>query len=130
MEAIMSEVITLQALIEKVKSDLFSSYVNSQQSGKLIYPIFFVDQVELEVQVSLQHDTEAGIKITIPQVVEGSLGAFQGKGSYHTLKIKLSPILSREELRGLIDQDDRLLAGIRQATQLALRKGNQLPGEE
>ena len=122
--------ITLQDLIEKVKSDLFLPYQGTGQGGKLVYPIFLVDEIELEIEVSVTYDAEAGLKITLPSVVEGSVSAGQEKGTGHRIRLKLSPILSRDEMRELIEQDERLRDSIRTASLLALRKGSRLEGEE
>ena len=46
------------------------------------------------------------------------------------MKISLSPIMTREEMRAMIDKDERLKKGIEQATMLALRKGSELKGQE
>jgi hypothetical protein len=126
----MTAEITLQDLIEKVKSDLFSPYQGTGQEGKEVYPLFLVDQVELEFDVSLDYDAEAGLKITLPGVVEGSVTGGQGRGTGHKMKLKLSPILSHDEMRELIDQDERLMDSIKTASLMALRKGSRLAGEE
>ena len=126
----MTTEITLQDLIEKVKSDLFSPYQGTGQEGKEVYPLFLVDEVELELDVSLSYDAEAGLKITLPGVVEGSVTGGQGKGAGHKMKMKLSPILSHAEMRELIEQDERMMDGIRTASLMALRKGSRLAGEE
>ena len=126
----MDKEITFQDLVEKVKHDLFSSYAGTDNQGKIVYPLFFVDKVELELAVELSYESEAGLKITIPQIFEGSVTGGQGKAKTHTMKISLSPILSREEQRQLIQEDERMMAGIRAATMIALRKGTELGGEE
>jgi hypothetical protein len=126
----MIEEITLQTLIDKVKDDLFSPVAGTTQKGGKVYPIFFVDQVELEVAVELSYDAEAGLKISIPQIFEGSVTGGQGKTTGHTIKVSLSPILTPEEIRQVIAQDERLKKGIERATMLALRKGSELEGEE
>ena len=126
----MTKELTFQDLVNRVKTDLFSPYAGTDQEGKVAYPLFFVDKVELELAVELSYDAEAGVKIMIPQVVEGSVGGGQGKAKTHTMKILLSPILSREEQLELIKGDKRLMNGIREATAMALRKGVELAGEE
>ncbi len=126
----MAHEITLQDLIEKVKADLFSPYQGTPIENKSVYPIFFVDQVELEVKVDLNYEAGAGVKISIPQILEGSVTGGQEKSSGHTMKIVLKPILSHEELRSLINNDERLMKGIAQASLAAFRKGSDLAGEE
>lgn len=125
----MAKKITLQELIDRAKDDLFSPYQGISE-GKKIYPVFLVDQVELEVTVDLSYDAEAGLKISIPQVIEGSVTGGQGRVSGHKVKIALSPILTPDQLRDLLEQDKRLMDRIREASLIALRKGAELAGEE
>jgi len=110
----MSE-ITLQELIDKVKDDLITS---KTPSG---YPIFFIDQVELEVMVNITSEAAGGLSVKILDI-GGELGGKLGSESSHKIKITLTPILSREEQRTLIDEDSRLFAGVKKATQAILRK--------
>ena len=126
----MSKEITFQELIDKIKKDLFYPYTGTDKEGKVIYPVFFVDNVELEITIELTYDAESGIKILIPQIMEGEIKGGQGKAKSHKMKINLSPILSRAERRELLEEDERLMQGIREASSLALRKGIELAGEE
>lgn len=126
----MAQEITLQTLIDKVKDDLFSPVAGTVKEGKKVYPIFFVNQVELEIGVDLSYDAEAGLKISIPQTFEGSIKGGQGKTAAHKMKISLSPILTQDEMREIINKDERLKKGVEQATMLSLRKGSDLKGEE
>lgn len=124
----MTEEIDLNDLIDKLKTDLFAPYAGSEHAGKVVYPIFFVDGIEVELAVNISYETTGGIKISVPQVVELSGGGGVENGRTHTMKIKLSPILTREELRAGLD--GRTMEGIQKASQLALRRGSQLAGEE
>ena len=124
----MTAEIDLNDLIDKLKSDLFAPYAHTTQAGKQVYPIFFVDGVEVELAVNIKYEAGVGLKISVPQVAElsGSGGAERGRS--HTMKIKFSPILTRDELRAGLDE--RTLKGIREAGQMALRRGGTLAGDE
>ena len=122
--------ITLSDLIEQVKTDLFSPYLGTPKQGKIVYPLFFVDGVELELKVDIQHDLKGGIKITIPQIAEGSLESSIGTIQGHSIKIHLTTILTPQEMRDLIKSDPHQMEGIRQATSLALKKTGNLAGPE
>jgi len=126
----MPEEITLQGLIEKTKQDLFSPYQGTDNEGKIIYPVFFVDQVELEITVNFSYDANAGLKISIPQILEGSVEGGQGKEAAHKMKISLSPIMTRDEMHEMAKKDKMLWKGIETATAMSLRKGGELAGEE
>jgi len=120
----MAQDISLQALIEKVKDELLAP------TGGPGYPIFFVDKVELELQVAVTHEKEAGLKISVLQLGGVEAGGTTTRERGHTIKVTLSPILSREEQRKLLEEDPRMLEGVQRATQAALRKeGPALAGE-
>ena len=126
----MTRQITLQELIDKVKQDLFTPYQGTDKEGKIIYPIFLVDQVELEVTVNLVYDAQAGLKITIPQMMEGSVTGGQGKETGHKMRIFLLPIMTLDEMREMVKNDKMLRRGVEKATAMSLRKGSELAGEE
>ena len=127
----MADELTLQTLIDKVKADLFSPYQGTKIEGKSVYPLFFVDEVELELTVAITYSNEAGIKVNILQTVETGISGGAEAGQTHTMKVKLSPILSRDELRELLDADTRLMAGIREASRPAMIKGDDdIAGQE
>jgi len=123
-----SEEITLQSLIDKVKTDLFSQYAGMERESKSAYPIFFVDQVELEIAVNISYDVQGGIKVSIPQVADASVGAGHEASTAHKMKVKLSPILTHEEMRAMLEGP--AMEGVRAASQMALRRGSALAGEE
>lgn len=120
----MAEQLTLQTLINQVKGDLFSPYQGTEVEGKKVYPLFFIDEVELELAVTISYTVEGGVKVTVLQTVEAGVSGGTEASQVHTMKIKMSPILSRDELRSLLDDDTRLMAGIRAASRAALTKGN------
>lgn len=119
----MAKEITIQDLVDKVKSELFYLQKGTEREIKKIYPLFFVDQVELEIGFEVTKDAQSGFKIIIPQLIEGSLTGGQENKTANKMKITLSPILSREELRELI-KDERLMNEIKEASLMALRKGD------
>jgi len=126
----MAHEITFQELIDKVKDDLFSPYQGTTEKGKVAYPVFFVDRVELEITVDLSYDAEAGVKVSIPQLIEGSLAGEQGKATGHRMKITLVPILTSDQMRNLLKRDSRLMKGVEEAHLMAMRKGVDLLGKD
>jgi hypothetical protein len=125
-----AEELTLQTLIDKVKTDLFSPYEGTEKEGKVVYPVFLVDEVELKLAVNISYSVESGIEVTIAQVVGASVGAGHEVGQAHTMKIKLSPILDRNEMRDQMKADERLWKGVIEASAMAVRRGTKLAGEE
>lgn len=121
----MTETITLQTLIDKVKKDLLSPTDGPD------YPVFFVEKVELELQVAVTQEENAGLEISVLNFGGVEVGDSSTNQNAHTITVTLAPILSREEQRQLLDKDPRMLNGVERATQSALRKGDgiELAGE-
>jgi hypothetical protein len=115
----MAQDISLQMLIEQVKDELLAPTSGPD------YPVFFVDRVELELNVAISREANGGLKISVLSFGGVEAGGSTSRERGHTIKVSLSPILSREEQRQLLEEDGRLLAGVRRASQAALRKGGQ-----
>lgn len=79
--------IGLEELIEKVRQELLST---ERKSGEV--PFLSVDEVSLELQVTIQKEGEAGIKIHVIQ-----LGGKVSRDDVQTIKVTLTPLLSKEE---------------------------------
>jgi len=126
----MSPEISLQDLIEKIKTDLFSPYKSESIGKNIIYPIFFVDQVEVELNLSIDYEAGAGIKLSIPQLAEASLNGKGTDSTVHKMKVVLRPILSADKMREIISADQHLMEGVIKASIAALKKGADLAGEE
>jgi len=107
------ENLSLQDVISQIKHELLSATHSPE------YPLFFVDKLEIEVAISIKAEAKGGVNI---QVLE--LGGDVSKEKCNTITITLSPILSREEQRALIDRDSHLLDGIKRSSAGALRKGD------
>lgn len=83
----MPESIGLSELIKQVKSEL-AQKVDLDDP----VPILAVDEIELEIQVTVSKKAEGGVKI---YVVE--LGAGVEKMNVHTVRLKMLPLLTREQ---------------------------------
>lgn len=116
----MTDDVTLQSLIDRIKGDLFAPY-HHLEDGQAKVPVFFVEEAELEVAFNVSYDDRAGVRISILQVVSGGTERGTETGSAHRIKVKLCPILTREELREIVEKDDELMASIRQTFETALR---------
>lgn len=86
--------IGLADLIAKVKQDLLSVAPGQDQE----VPILFVDSVELELQVTVKTEANAGIKIDVVSFGGAELGGAVGRDDVHTVKVKLSPLFDKEQL--------------------------------
>ena len=79
--------IGLSELIEKVRQELLTTVA---RPGEI--PFLSVDEVSLELQVTIQKEGDAGIKIHIIQI-----GGKVSRDDVQTIKLTLSPLLSKEE---------------------------------
>ena len=77
----------LSELIEHVKSELLSEKTDAKSA-----PLFSVDQVDLQLQVTVSTQGNAGINISVVQ-----LGGSAGRNDVQTVRVTLTPLLSKEE---------------------------------
>jgi hypothetical protein len=80
--------IGLAELIEQIKQELLST----EAEGEKPIPLFSVDQVSLELQVTARKEGKAGIKV---YVVE--LGGGGSRDDVQKVTVTLTPLLSKEE---------------------------------
>ena len=112
--------IGLAELIYQVKRELLSS--DSSQNDPI--PLFAVDEIELEVAVSISREVQAGINIQVLNVGGGA-----SREDAQTVRVKLKPLLSREELLAeLWKRNPGLFAAVTDESQ-ALLKGGQPSGQ-
>lgn len=78
--------IGIRELILKVKEELLSERDDTQ-------PLFLIGQIELEISFTVERNAQGGIDF---QVVQG--GVEKTWSQVQTVKVRLDPILSREEL--------------------------------
>jgi hypothetical protein len=89
--------IGLSELINQVKKELLEKSDSLDQ-----IPLLSVEDVELEISVTVSKEGEGGINI---QVVE--LGAGITHTQVHTVRVRLSPLLSKEERLADLKTDSR-----------------------
>jgi hypothetical protein len=110
-----SKPIGLTELIYQVKRELLS---NESHQGDPA-PLFAVEEIQLEVAVSVSREGEAGINIQIL-----SLGGGLTREDAQTVTVTLRPLRSREELiADLRRRDPQLFESIAEES-LNLLKGN------
>lgn len=108
--------IGLTELIYQVKKELLSS---ESRRGDPV-PLFAVEEIQLEVAVSVSREGEAGINI---QVL--SLGGGVSRADAQTVRVTLRPLRSREELIAELRQRDPQLFASMAEESLNLLKGTQ-----
>ena len=90
----MSSPIALSELIEQVKKDLLTSVVAHSSSE----PLFLVESVELNLQVTAKREGKGGVKVNVVSIGGGELGGGVSREQTHSVKVCLSPLFDREQL--------------------------------
>jgi hypothetical protein len=89
--------ISLSEFIFQVKKDLLDKQLSKDDP----VPLFAIDEIEVEVGVTATREAEgnAGLNLTILGVgLEAGGKGTVGKENAQTVRVKLSPLLSKEEL--------------------------------
>jgi hypothetical protein len=115
-----SKPIGLNELIYQVKRELLSA--GSRENDPV--PLFAVDEIELEVAVTVSREGQAGINI---QVL--NLGGGASREDAQTVRVRLKPLLTKEELLAeLRKRNPGLFAAVTDESQ-ALLKGAEPSGQ-
>jgi len=113
--------IGLAELLQQVEAELLSY---GPGTGKT--PLFYVDEVSLELQVTISKQGNAGLRI---QVIE--VGVDIKRDDVHTIKVTLDPIIEKQDL---LDYYKQHAPGGAQNLPLlatmALLKGDKLESQE
>ncbi|MEO1431772.1 MAG: trypco2 family protein [Cyanobacteria bacterium J06633_8] len=84
--------IGLSELIEQVKQELLTKSPENEND----IPLLSVDSVELELQVTVKNEGKAGIKLYVLE-----LGGGNSQDDVQKVKVKLSPLLNKEQMLGI-----------------------------
>jgi len=97
-----SNEIDLADLIFQIKTELLARRPAEKAQG--LPALFWIDQVELELSVSITAQTGGKIKISVIPV-DAEVSGTREKQQGHTVKVRLTPLLSLDEMRSLLSQD-------------------------
>ncbi|WP_088893321.1 trypco2 family protein [Leptolyngbya ohadii] len=113
--------IGLAELVEQVKRELLSTAPGQTKDA----PIFFVESVELELQVTVKREGKAGVKIDVVSIGGGELGGGVSRDDVHKVKVSLSPLFDKKRLMEFYDalHSDQVPKSVKQSLE-ALFKGN------
>ena len=110
----------LTELIQQVKQELLTQSPDSEKD----LPIFAVDSVELELQVTVKKQGKAGIKIYVLE-----MGGGGSRDDIQKVKVKLSPLFNREQLLEIYkEQHPERYAELMKKNLKAATKGSEDPG--
>jgi hypothetical protein len=116
----------LHELINQVKEELLRP--TRAASEDALYPFLFVDEVELEVNVAVTDKLSDSGKLTL-HVLEAGIEGEKSQGRGHKITIKLSPLVTKEEMRARLKLDGRLWQGIEETSAQANVKEIELAGD-
>jgi hypothetical protein len=90
----MADEIGLQELLLKVKEELLAPV------GEDPAPLFYVEQVDLELSVVIRKAAQAGVRVYVVDV-----GGNLAQESANKVRVSLRPLYSREEMRAMLEKD-------------------------
>ena len=93
--------VTLNQLINKVREELLEP--RQASTAEAMYPFLFVEEVEVEIGIKVSSGVDASGKVSI-QVIEVGVGANLQDEETHRIKVKLTPLYSKEETRTRLEQ--------------------------
>src|SRR4051794_23085987 len=106
----MSE-IGLQKLIYQVKRELLET--NQALRAKDPYPLFLIDNIEIEVAIKVSKTQNSEVKITVLDYAELTMGKTIAHEQGHVIKISLTPLLARDEILADVLKDSRVRSAIK-----------------
>lgn len=98
----MNDEIGLADLIYQVKNELLARRPTEEAKG--LPDLFWIDQIELELSVVITQERGGAIKLSVLPV-GADLSGSRAEARGHTVNVRLTPLLSREEMRSLLAQD-------------------------
>lgn len=119
--------ITLSQLIDQVRQELLTP--RQANTPEAIYPFLFIEEIELEVGVTVSSTVEGAGKVNI-KVVEVGGGVEKTNEQAHRVTIKMTPLLSKEEVRTKLKQNPRVWNRIETVIMQATTKEDGMVGAE
>ena len=118
--------VKLHELIDQVRDELLMP----RRAGTLdaMYPFLFVDEVELDLSITVSAKVTGSGKVSI-QVIEVGGGSEVTGEDVHNVKIKMTPLLTKDEIREQLKKDGRLWQTIEDATRRTMIKEDGMVGE-
>lgn len=119
--------VMLRELIEQIREDLLAP---GQASGtENDSPFLFVEEVNIEVDVMVSKEADGSGKVSI-KVVELGGGVGRTDQKTHRIKVKMTPLLTKEEVRKKLRQDGQQWSQIESAVTQAVTKETGMVGRE
>ncbi len=121
----MSNEIGLAEFIQQVKRELLTTYPDNENDT----PLLSVDSVELELQVTVKKEGGGGVKINVLQFGGGEVSGKVSRDDVQKVKVKLSPLVSKEYLlKAYYQKNPEKWEKLLDTSLLGVLKGNDDPG--
>jgi hypothetical protein len=119
--------ISLNQLIDQVREELLQPRKSTTRDA--VYPFLFIEDVELEVSVMVSSTVGGSGGVHI-QVVELGGNIQNMNEKTHRIKIKMTPLLTKEEIRENLKQNNRLWENVMSTAMKATSKEDGMVGED
>ena len=119
--------VSLNQLIDQIREELLKP--RKSMTRDAVYPFLFIEDVELEASILVSSTTAGSGGVQI-QVVELSGNVQKVNESTHRIKIKMTPLLTKDEIREILKQDDRVWKNVLSTSMKATSKEDGMVGEE
>jgi hypothetical protein len=100
----MSEDVGLLDLIYQVKNELLARRPVEEAKG--LPALFWIDQIELELSVAVTREQGGTVKLSVLPV-SAELAGSRAEERGHIVKVRLTPLFSREEMGSLLSRTPR-----------------------
>jgi len=113
--------IGLAELIQQVKLELLTIPPNNTEP-----PLFSVDSVELELQVTVKREGKGSVKINVVSIGGAELGGGASHDAVQKVKVTLSPLFDKAKLMEFYQtlRPDQVMPTVKSSLE-AILKGNQ-----
>lgn len=118
--------ININEFIEQVRKELLSPRHATTKDEAL--PLFFIDEVELEISVTVTSDLSGNGKINL-QVVEVGTSANHQNENVHKITIKMTPLISKDKFIQDLEKNGRIFQEIEKVGYKSLLKEDGMAGE-
>jgi hypothetical protein len=115
----MTQPMRLHELIDHVKEELLTP--TRADAPEELYPFLFVDEVELKVNVAVTGKLSSSGQVQV-YVLEAGVGGEDAREQSNEITIKLSPLVTKEEMRARLRLDERLWKGIERASHATVKE--------
>jgi hypothetical protein len=118
--------ISISEYIDQIRKELLIPRQSKTKDEAL--PLFFIEEVELEIGVTVSNSLSGNGKINV-QLVEFGSKIDHRNETVHKIIVKMTPLLSKETLLQGLETDHRLYKGLTGVARKSVLKGDSMTEE-